>query len=97
MPKIGFVLHNLLFLIDPSSPKGFAAASPPNGVASKQYELVKGRFEKRLSPLEGRTCTFDAKICAFFRGDKFVNTYMERDRKNFEKMDFRSPTICAFD
>jgi hypothetical protein len=33
----------------------------------------------------------------FFRGKKFVNPYMERDRKNFEIGCFWCATTCAFD
>jgi hypothetical protein len=41
-----------------------------------------------MSPLVGRTCAFDAKNRVFFRLYKFVNTYMERDRKIFKSAVF---------
>ena len=39
-------------------------------------------------PIIGGTCAFDAKNRVFFGWLKFVNAYVERDKKNFGFLDF---------
>jgi hypothetical protein len=49
--EIGFVSHNLLFLIDSAFASAVAEAmADEQATADGQYELVKGRFEKRRPP-----------------------------------------------
>ena len=45
-------------------------------------------FRKKTSPLIGWTCAIDAKNRVFFGWLKFVNAYVKRGKKNFEKRDF---------
>jgi len=40
------------------------------------------------APTIGGTCAFDAKNRVFFGWSKFVNAYVERDKKNFSFLDF---------
>jgi hypothetical protein len=54
-------------------------------------------FKRDCLSTIGGTCAFLSKNGTFFEGRKFVTTYTERDRKNFEKMDFRCLTTNGFD
>jgi len=62
--KIGFVLHNWLFLIDPASPKGFAVASREKGKKAKGrnkncvlffHSVSKSAFAKASARQERRS------------------------------------------
>ncbi|MBA7678990.1 hypothetical protein ES703_87271 [subsurface metagenome] len=77
--EIGFVLHNLVILIDRRSHQMEWRVNNMNlskGVTKTDVPLISTNLRK-----------WDENR-GFFGGNKFVSTYMERDKKNMEKWIF---------